>query len=90
MRTPTTRALWLGLFLGLIIAPAAALAQDRPTKQPDNVVLQEGMTRPLSPHVFVIYGNPNITIVVGANATLVVDTGLGRRNGHASTSSKDR
>jgi glyoxylase-like metal-dependent hydrolase (beta-lactamase superfamily II) len=39
------------------------------------------MTRPLSPNVFVIYGNPNIAIVVGAKATLVVDTGLGRRNG---------
>jgi glyoxylase-like metal-dependent hydrolase (beta-lactamase superfamily II) len=76
MRAPTILALWLGL----IIAPAAALAQD-PPKQPDNVVLQEGMTRPLSPHVFVIYGNPNIAIVVGARATLVVDTGLGRRNG---------
>jgi glyoxylase-like metal-dependent hydrolase (beta-lactamase superfamily II) len=73
----------LALCLGLIIAPAAALAQspDKITKQPDNVVLQEGLTRQLSPHVFVIYGNPNIAIVVGAKSTLVVDTGLGRRNG---------
>jgi glyoxylase-like metal-dependent hydrolase (beta-lactamase superfamily II) len=71
-------ALWLGLF----IAPAAAFAQQEPvTKQPDNVVLREGLTRQLSPHVFVIYGNPNIAIVTGATATLVVDTGLGRRNG---------
>jgi glyoxylase-like metal-dependent hydrolase (beta-lactamase superfamily II) len=81
MRTPTKLALWLCLILALIVAPAAAPAQDHPPKQPDNVVLQEGMTRPLSPHVFVIYGNPNIAIVVGAKATLVVDTGLGRRNG---------
>jgi glyoxylase-like metal-dependent hydrolase (beta-lactamase superfamily II) len=74
-------ALRLGLILGAVIAPAAAPAQDHPAKQPDNVVLREGFTRQLSAHVFVIYGNPNIAIVVGARATLVVDTGLGRRNG---------
>jgi glyoxylase-like metal-dependent hydrolase (beta-lactamase superfamily II) len=73
----------LALWLGLLMAPAAALAlePDAVTKQPDNVVLREGLTRQLSPHVFAIYGNPNIAIVVGARATLVVDTGLGRRNG---------
>jgi glyoxylase-like metal-dependent hydrolase (beta-lactamase superfamily II) len=73
----------LALWLGLIMTPAAALGQqaDPVTKQPDNVVLREGLTRQLSPHVFIIYGNPNIAVVVGATATLVVDTGLGRRNG---------
>ena len=77
------RATMLALWLGLIMTPAAALGQqaDPVTKQPDNVVLREGLTRQLSPHVFIIYGNPNIAIVVGATATLVVDTGLGRRNG---------
>jgi len=79
MRTSTMLALWLGL----LMMPGAALAlePDAVTKQPDNVVLREGLTRQLSPHVFAIYGNPNIAIVVGARATLVVDTGLGRRNG---------
>jgi glyoxylase-like metal-dependent hydrolase (beta-lactamase superfamily II) len=72
MQRSTTLALWLGL----IVVPTTALAQ-----QPDNVVLREGMTKELSPHVRVIYGNPNIAIVVGTKATLVVDTGLGRRNG---------
>jgi glyoxylase-like metal-dependent hydrolase (beta-lactamase superfamily II) len=77
------KATMLALWLGLIMTPAAALAQqgDPVTKQPDNVVLREGLTRQLSPHVFIIYGNPNIAVVVGAAATLVVDTGLGRRNG---------
>ncbi len=77
------RATMLALWLGLIITPAAALGQqaDPVTKQPDNVVLREGLTRQLSPHVFIIYGNPNIAVVVGATAALVVDTGLGRRNG---------
>jgi glyoxylase-like metal-dependent hydrolase (beta-lactamase superfamily II) len=76
-------ATMLALWLGLIMTPAAALSQqvDPVTKQPDNVVLREGQTRQLSPHVFIIYGNPNIAVVVGATATLVVDTGLGRRNG---------
>ena len=35
----------------------------------------------ISEHVHAILGFPNIGIVVGANAVLVVDTGLGPRNG---------
>jgi glyoxylase-like metal-dependent hydrolase (beta-lactamase superfamily II) len=35
----------------------------------------------VSDHVWAILGFPNIGIVVGANAVLVVDTGLGPRNG---------
>ena len=80
---------WFGLWLALTVAPTAVLAQqadkiaEQPkiTEQPEDVVLREGMTRQLSPHVFVIYGNPNIAIVVGSKATLVVETGMGRRNG---------
>jgi glyoxylase-like metal-dependent hydrolase (beta-lactamase superfamily II) len=66
----------LALWLGLLAVPAAALAQ-----QPNNVVLHEGSTKQLTPHVWAIYGNPNIAIIVGSKATLVVDTGLGPRNG---------
>jgi glyoxylase-like metal-dependent hydrolase (beta-lactamase superfamily II) len=73
--------LWLGI-TGLILASSVAAAQQEPvTRQPDNVVLREGLTRQLTPHVYVIFGNPNIAVVTGATATLVVDTGLGRRNG---------
>jgi glyoxylase-like metal-dependent hydrolase (beta-lactamase superfamily II) len=72
MQTPVTLALWLGL----LAAPVAALAQ-----QPNNVVLHEGSTKQLTPHVWAIFGNPNIAIIVGSKATLVVDTGLGPRNG---------
>ncbi len=43
-------------------------------------VLGEGTVK-VSDHVWAIIGFPNIGIVVGANATLVVDTGLGPRNG---------
>jgi len=35
----------------------------------------------VSDHVYVIEGFPNVAIVVGSRATLVVDTGLGERNG---------
>jgi glyoxylase-like metal-dependent hydrolase (beta-lactamase superfamily II) len=37
----------------------------------------------ISEHVWAIYGFPNIGIVVGTKAVLVVDTGLGPRNGAA-------
>jgi glyoxylase-like metal-dependent hydrolase (beta-lactamase superfamily II) len=35
----------------------------------------------ISDHVWAIMGFPNVAIVIGARATLVVDTGLGPRNG---------
>jgi hypothetical protein len=38
-------------------------------------------TGKVSDHVWAIIGFPNVGIIVGDNATLVVDTGLGRRNG---------
>jgi cyclase len=70
------RTVTLALWLGLLAVPAAAFAQ-----QPNNVVLHEGSTKQITPHVWAIYGNPNIAIIVGSKATLVVDTGLGPRNG---------
>ena len=38
-------------------------------------------TTQISEHVWAIMGFPNIAIVVGSRATLVVDTGLGTKNG---------
>jgi glyoxylase-like metal-dependent hydrolase (beta-lactamase superfamily II) len=43
--------------------------------------LPETAPRRISEHVWEIEGFPNIGIVVGRSATLVVDTGLGPRNG---------
>jgi hypothetical protein len=40
----------------------------------------ENTTR-ISDHVWAIMGFPNVAIVVGSHATLVVDTGLGPKNG---------
>src|SRR5689334_20891639 len=45
-----------------------------------NPVVGETAT-PVSEHVWAIMGFPNIAIVVGSRGTLVVDTGLGPRNG---------
>jgi len=59
----------------LILMPAIAGAQ---LKQP---LLSENDVKQVSQHVYVIEGFPNVAIVVGSRATLVVDTGLGQRNG---------
>src|SRR5246127_3598352 len=48
--------------------------------QSHNPMLGEDTTK-ISDHVWEIMGWPNIAIVVGSRATLVVDTGLGPRNG---------
>src|SRR5665213_1007906 len=55
---------------------AAAFAQTQ-MSQP---ILDENTTK-ISDHVWAIMGFPNIAIVVGSRATLVVDTGMGARNG---------
>ena len=63
------------LILALASAPATR-AQGFPAP-----VLNADATKQVSPHVWMITGFPNIAIVVGDRATLVVDTGLGPRNG---------
>jgi glyoxylase-like metal-dependent hydrolase (beta-lactamase superfamily II) len=68
------------------LAPTAvnvASAQRGPIPTP---IIREGVTEKISDHVYVIPDNsapliPNVTIIVGNRATLVVDTGLGARNG---------
>ncbi|HEY3453372.1 MAG TPA: MBL fold metallo-hydrolase [Bryobacteraceae bacterium] len=61
------------LLLLFVLIGAAASAQNQPILGEDTVKVSE--------HVWAIMGFPNIGIVVGKNATLVVDTGLGPRNG---------
>jgi glyoxylase-like metal-dependent hydrolase (beta-lactamase superfamily II) len=60
------------LLLAAVFAATLA-AQNQP-------VLGEETVK-VSDHVWAIMGWPNIAIVVGSRATLVVDTGLGSRNG---------
>src|SRR4051794_33797278 len=64
----TTKLLPLAVLVG-----ATLCAQSQP-------VLGDDTTK-ISDHVWAIMGWPNIGIVVGSRATLVVDTGLGPRNG---------
>jgi glyoxylase-like metal-dependent hydrolase (beta-lactamase superfamily II) len=63
-----TRLLSLVLFAGSLLC-----AQTQPVLGEDTVKVSE--------HVWAIMGWPNIAIVVGDRATLVIDTGLGPRNG---------
>lgn len=60
-----------------IAAARMMLAQPAPAPQgvPENSVTR------VSEHVYAILGFPNIGIIVGSRATLVVDTGMGPSNG---------
>ena len=69
-------AKFAALAAALSFLPAAvAMAQ---LAQP--LVSEDTLTR-VSDHVYALVGFPNIGIVVGSRGTLVIDTGLGARNG---------
>jgi glyoxylase-like metal-dependent hydrolase (beta-lactamase superfamily II) len=63
------------IFTGALWSSVIARAQNA---QP--LVSEDTLTR-VSEHVYALVGFPNIGIVVGNRATLVIDTGLGARNG---------
>ena len=68
---------------GLVVTPV--LAQRGPLQPP---LIKEGVTEKVSEHVYAIPDGsvplvPNVGIIVGSTGTLVVDTGLGARNGEA-------
>jgi glyoxylase-like metal-dependent hydrolase (beta-lactamase superfamily II) len=60
---------------------ALCLVAATPCAAQNQVILNEDTLTKVSGHVWAIMGFPNVGIVVGSNATLVVDTGLGPRNG---------
>jgi glyoxylase-like metal-dependent hydrolase (beta-lactamase superfamily II) len=65
---------------------ATAFASVQPAAPPSDPLIKENATVKVSDHVYVIpdFGVglvPNVGIIVGSRATLVVDTGLGPRNG---------
>ena len=79
---PTVKVALLGLFS---IASANALAQPPAAAPP---LVKENATVKVADHVYAIPDGsvpmvPNVGIVVGSRATMVVDTGLGPRNGQA-------
>jgi glyoxylase-like metal-dependent hydrolase (beta-lactamase superfamily II) len=63
------------LAAGLLRGPSTVRAQGQA------VLLPEDSAKRVSDHVYVIMGFPNIGIIVGERATMVVDTGMGPRNG---------
>ena len=72
------------LLAALVVALAVPAAAQQPAAPPDPLV-RENTTQKISDHVHVIPDNsvplvPNVGIIVGSRATLVVDTGLGGRN----------
>jgi glyoxylase-like metal-dependent hydrolase (beta-lactamase superfamily II) len=82
--SPLNRPLRVSTVLMLFVvcvlwASTIAMAQNAPSGP--NVILPENAVTRVSEHVYVIMGFPNVEIVVGNRATLVVDTGMGARNG---------
>jgi glyoxylase-like metal-dependent hydrolase (beta-lactamase superfamily II) len=69
------------LLAAAMIVATAAMAVVRAAQGPTALMLPESQVTRVSDHVSAILGFPNIGIVVGDRATLVVDTGLGSRNG---------
>jgi glyoxylase-like metal-dependent hydrolase (beta-lactamase superfamily II) len=71
-----------------VLAAAGAVAGAQQLNGLPPPMIREGVTQKIADHVYVIPDFdavlvPNVTIVVGTRATLVVDTGLGARNGQA-------
>src|SRR4249919_815761 len=71
------------LVVACTLASSILIAQRGPAPDP---LVRENATVKLGPHTYVIPDNnvglvPNVGIIVGSQATLVIDPGLGRRNG---------
>jgi glyoxylase-like metal-dependent hydrolase (beta-lactamase superfamily II) len=63
-----------------LVLTLAALLTTQGFAQMNHTMVGEDTVK-ISDHVWAIMGFPNIAIVVGSRATLVVDTGLGAKNG---------
>jgi glyoxylase-like metal-dependent hydrolase (beta-lactamase superfamily II) len=69
-----------------VLAASSSHAQRGPAAQGAPPLVRENATEKISDHVYVIPDNsvgmvPNVGIIVGTRGTLVIDTGLGARNG---------
>lgn len=89
-RAERCRRTWAGAVVSLVGVGCAvpALAQQRGGQPAPAPMIRENATDKLTAHVYAISDNnvgmvPNVGIIVGSRATLVVDTGLGARNGQA-------
>ena len=70
----------LGIAFSLIVTGAIWTSKMARAQLPQPLMSEDKMTK-VSDHVYVLVGFPNVGIVVGSRATLVIDTGLGERNG---------
>ena len=82
----------VAMFVACMAASALALAQGGVTMAPGGEkhwpVVQEGKTVKVSPHVYIIPDGlvpqvPNVGIIVGSRATMVIDPGLGFLSGQS-------
>jgi glyoxylase-like metal-dependent hydrolase (beta-lactamase superfamily II) len=64
----------------LAVATIVLIATTARAQIPQSLISEESLKK-VSDHVYALVGFPNIGIVVGTRGTLVVDTGLGERNG---------
>jgi glyoxylase-like metal-dependent hydrolase (beta-lactamase superfamily II) len=69
-----------GMRITAALLPVVLLAATLASAQSQSPILGEQTVR-VSDHVWAIMGYPNIGIVIGTRGALVVDTGLGPRNG---------
>jgi glyoxylase-like metal-dependent hydrolase (beta-lactamase superfamily II) len=74
-RLPTSCAFLLIVTGAVFVSEAAGAAQ-----LPQPLMSEDTLTK-VSDHVYALAGFPNVGIVVGSRGTLVIDTGLGERNG---------
>jgi glyoxylase-like metal-dependent hydrolase (beta-lactamase superfamily II) len=64
----------------LVVAGVALFSGAARAQIPQSLISEETLKK-VSDHVYVLVGFPNVGIVVGTRGTLVIDTGLGERNG---------
>jgi len=78
------RLVCAGAMIGMLAGAGEVVRAQRGTLPPP--MIKEGVTQKIAEHVYVIPDFdvilvPNVTIVVGTRGALIVDTGLGARNG---------
>lgn len=74
------------LLAAAVLMPTTGAVVARQAAAPPDPIVREGVTQKITDHVYVIPDNnvvlvPNVGIVVGSRGVLVIDTGMGARNG---------
>lgn len=80
LNRPIRKSAVLMLFVVELLWASTIVMAQNPPASPSPLLPENAVTH-VSEHVYVILGFPNVGFVVGNRATLVVDTGMGVRNG---------